>query len=189
MKDSDKKIYSVISISVLIAGALFVFINLVMPAMDEVKVMRGERDAVVASYADAQNTLSYIKSLKNTYNTIPDARNAVSSFIPSSNNVSDLVSQIYGLSKVAGVNINSIYFKDAPPELPAGNKVQPIPAPYGTVTATMAMNGSYENIKSFVKMLETNIRLIDPVSLTLSGGGSVSPVLDGTLVVNSYYQP
>ncbi len=189
MKESQSKFYSVLAISVLFAGALFIFVEMVMPDVDEIKILRGQRDSSIIAYNNTLSNVDHIKKLKAAYDSLSGARASLNSFIPSSDDTSDLVNQLNGLAKLNNLSVASINFKNEVPELPPGETAAPIPAPNGTVAATMRLSGYYENIKTFIAMIETNIRLIDTVSISISGGGSTSPILDCTLVAKAYYQP
>jgi Tfp pilus assembly protein PilO len=190
MRESTKKLYSLIAVLSLFGGTLYVFVSFVMPSMDERQVLRGEKSGQEQIYTDDQNTANNINQLMQTYASFADAQNNVSNLLPLSDLTPELMNQINGLAKINKVLIDGINFEYRLPEVLPPEAKRPLLAPYATTISTIHFHGAYADIRSFVSMLGNNVRLMDVISLSLSGGGTAkSPVLDGVLVVNSYYQP
>lgn len=90
---------------------------------------------------------------------------------------------------------NSLYITNFAPKTEDKNKVIPQSGPdaYNTTEVDFDVTGSYLNMKQFIKSLEENIRPINIIAISITGGGEISStnpteVLRFSIRANIYYK-
>lgn len=89
--------------------------------------------------------------------------------MPSGPDVAGAVAQVYGIAQNNGMTVTSIGI--SPPRATvrtAGNATSTLLKAEGTIALTIAGSGSYEALKGFLSQLETNIRVFDVTSLSIT---------------------
>lgn len=179
----------------LFAATLIVYFNLIVPANDdeqEVKAQVISRQEFIDSQKAA---ISQVQKLINSYKGEGDFQNAVSSILPSFPDLAGAFSQISGLIQINKILMQSMAVGTATnhEDSTSGAKdkqFQQIAAkPYSSVDFQFRMVGTYENFKSFMKNLETNIRIFDVKRIDMQPSGKPNQdVYIYDLTVSAYYQ-
>lgn len=176
-------------------------------------VEKNQIDTEIAGYDRAlaqAKTLSELKrNLLEKYNSIPaDQRERIEKFLPRNLDTVRLTIEIDNIAKQNGIALSGFSYAtievdsttDAnevdgallPSEEGAGQSNESLlgdsietNAGYSAINMSFTANGTYENMKDFLEALETNLRLTDVMSLSISGeeGNSIS----SSIVIKTYW--
>ncbi len=186
MKASTKRFSSILLAILMFIGSLFIYSSLILPAYSDIKSLRTE----VASRLELVNkneiSIQQVQKLLSEYQDIAKIQETTSLILPPEQNVPQAVNQINGLSKISNLAIEllSVQQLAVKPSTQAG-----LVRGLGTLRFNFRLAGSYEGFKAFLQALETNINLMDLVTLKIES--STKPAKGGfsfTMVVDTYYQ-
>ncbi len=210
MKQETKRLSSIIIAALILAGALVVYFEFIIPAYTNLQLVKGQEEGETTLYANEQQIASKVKSLLVAYQNDASSSQAVAMALPVGPDVSGALAQIYGIATnanlaVQGVQIStqavqasaalvapSVSGNQLTTAAAAGSIVQPV----GTVTFQVTGSGSYESFKSFLQGLETNIRIFDvtaislqpsPIATTKTQAGNAD-MFNYTITAATYYQ-
>lgn len=187
MKASSKRILSILTAILMIIASLFVYSSLIRPVYSEIKNLRAE----VAGRLDLINrnkaSIEQVQKLLSEYQSISQAQEITSLVLPSEQNISRAVNQVVGLADLNGLFIELL----AVQQLAIKPSAQPnLVKGVGVLRFNLRLAGSYENFKSFIKNLETNVNLMDLVNLKIEAATKTraGDSFSYTMVIDSYYQ-
>ncbi len=187
MKASNKRILSILTAVFMIIASLFVYSSLIRPAYSEIKNLRSE----VAGRLDLINrnkaSIEQVQKLLSEYESISQAKEMTSLVLPSEQNISQAVNQIVSLISLNGLSAELLAVQQlaikpsAQPNLVKGT---------GTLRFNLRLAGGYENFKTFLQNLETNINLMDLANLKIEQGvkTKAGDSFSYTMIIDSYYQ-
>ncbi len=152
---------------------------------DGVKAIRIKKSSYNAALASAQNLESRRDDLTKKYNTVaPEEHQKLEALLPNNVDNIKLVLELETLAKKYGLLIESPKLETKSVEtldLPTNSAGQAIRAsgdsslpsslPYGTFTLDFTVRATYANAKLLLSDIEHNLRLIEPVSITLKVPG------------------
>ena len=194
---SSARVLSMFLFSALIfVAALYVLFGLDMPQWQNVQASRyqvAERQAVRDHLMDLVN--QFRQEVAQFANL--DAQIAlISNTLPSSMNIPELLATMETMTGTNHVSLDQITFtsvsaNQVPVTAPATAPGAPI-APSKTMTVTVSISGSgdYSSVKDFLNALETEQRLIDVSTFTLSPlpvTGNRTPVFAFRVDAKAYY--
>ena len=202
MNQSSKRLFSVLLAFLFLMAAIVVFFDLVQPEYDVAKNLQAQQIGEQNYLTSQTATVKQVQTVMNAYRN--DSQNSanVDLAMPSGEDVAGALAQIQGIAENTGITVTSI--SATPPQV----KVAQTPAaaaatstqlmkPLGSFTFTLAASGSYEQFKSFLQDLETNIRIFDVQAVTLQQGSAASvsgktpathDIFNYTVTVATYYQ-
>jgi len=186
MKQSSKRLTSSILALLFLVGSFLVFFEFIQPTYATVLQAKGTRAASEALLAQEQTAVSQAKQLLSQYENDSTAESNLALAMPSGPDVSGALAQIYGIATNNSIVVTNLSI--SPPTVPpqaavaasvggvegAASVVQPI----GTISFQMNGTGSYENLKTFLSELETNIRIFDLTALSIQP--FISSAVSGT---------
>lgn len=186
MKSSAKRLYVSLGSLVFIAGALYVYATLIRPEFSEIQALRGERQAQSVLLADYKTTIEETNRVLAKYESVSALQEIFSEVVPPNENIPSLLNQVYGLASLSNVLVDSIEFQYLPiKSVSAGSLIRPL----GTLRVSATCVSGYEDMKSFISSLETNVRLMNVDVINISEGATgEDPMLAYTLTVDAYYQ-
>lgn len=193
MRASTKRFISLL-LSLLLAGlAVVAYVSFLNPVFDEVTALRGKISAESELLANQNAAVQKFKNLLDLYKDQYQALDkTLSSALPTKEDVPAVVNQIQALSRVSSLALQSVTFKYVALKPSGKPGAFTLVKPIGTLSITLQLAGSYENLKSFLRALETNIRVMDVSSLKIDSvrkGEAVVPNLFlYTMEVATYYQ-
>lgn len=186
MKSSTKRFYSLIAGLILLIGALFVYSSLIQPTYDEIQELRGQRQAKLDLLNDYKATADALNSLLEKYKNVSDLQNTLSMSLPIGEKAPEVFNQLQGMAIGNNMRIDSLAFQYL--AIDYGEKTSLL-KPMGTLRMAMKMVGGYGDLKKFLETVETNIRILDVVILSIDGGAtSRNPTLNYNLVLDTRYQ-
>lgn len=211
MKQTSKRFYSMIAGLVFLAAALIVYFEFIQPAYDEAQSAKSSYAAEQTFISAQQTTIKQVEDLISSYEGQSRVQDAVSSALPTEEDVAGAVAQLYGLATQSALSLQSLSVvvnvapisQQAQLALPSAAAAGPLSfqsleKPVGTIAIQMKLSGQYENLKQFVSLLGTNIRIFDVKTLSVepvispqgTGPGKVpaQTTYNFSLSVTTYYQ-
>ncbi len=192
MRTSSKRILSIGLSLLFFIGILLVYGTLIRPAMSAV----GKTRSLVASketlFNNQKNAVAQVQDLVSQYQNAATLQETVGLAIPIGSHVTDAMGQLYAVAKQASVSLQSFGVHSLPLEVTKEALVKRL----GKIEVNLAVQGSYENIKTFLRYLETNVRVatITSMQFTPLASGFIQNIAQGSdnytlnLVVQLYYQ-
>lgn len=187
MRASSYRLLSILGSLALLVAALLVYTNMVVPAYNQVQMMRGEQVGIQETITQDKAAVSTVQNLVGQYQTESQLEDNISQILPTDPDVPDVVNQIQGLASANTLTLQSLAIQYLPIQAVSS---QELIDPVGTIQLNISLSGQYDNFKSFLQGLETNIRLMDVSSIHIDGGGSTTGNgnLSYSLIVDTYYQ-
>jgi len=187
MKESNKRMLSLLAAFVLFLVSLFIFSSFVKPTFLEVRDLREqlktERDRLNAQknastamdnfYADYNKNAASIKSLLETA-------------LPGGKDVPQSVFQVQSLSYASGLKLRSFSVELANVASGGEKAGASLIKKVEKIEMDVKLSGKYESFKNFLKALETNVKLTDVKSIDISTATGGDLVFG--LKLNAYYQ-
>ncbi|MEK7181245.1 MAG: hypothetical protein AAB738_02845 [Patescibacteria group bacterium] len=200
MKQSAKRLISMILSLALMVVAFVVFFNLTQPIYQDIQSEKGVQVAK-QSFVDSKKTAikqvqNLIKSFKEDAD-LQSAQAAVQISFPNNPDLTGALVQLSGLASLDHLNIQSINIADTPASqtqisssLGESSQGQNIfSKPFSRITFTLGIIGSYDDFKNFLKKIETNTRIFDVTGIGVSPLAKIgSAVYTYSLQVVAYYQ-
>jgi hypothetical protein len=204
MKQETKRLSSIIIAALIIAAALVVYFEFIIPAYTSLQLVKGQEESETTLYANEQQVVSKVKSLLTTYQNDASSSQSVAMVLPVGPDVSGALAQIYGIATNANVTIQgteistqAVQAVTAPATtVGAAAAAGSIVKPTGTVSFQVTGYASYESFKSFLQGLETNIRVFDVTTISLQPAAITATktqaantdMFNYTITVVTYYQ-
>ena len=180
MKQTTKRFLSLIISFVLFTATLIVYFNLILPVNSEQQAIKAQAMGR-QNFVDSQKSaISQVTNLINSYKGEGKLQDVISSILPSSPDLAGAFSQISGLIHV-NQNISSAANPSAVPQ----SFVKPI----GSVDFQVKITGTYEDFKSFLKNVETNIRIFDIKKIDVQPAAKPNQdIYTYDITITTYYQ-
>ncbi len=186
MKDSSLRFYISVGSLSLFVGSLIIYSTMVSPALNDIQQLRGQRAAQQEAYDKYKNTIEETNRAIAKYQSIAEIGKALSEVVPLKEETPSLMNQLYGLAKLTNIIVGSFEIQYMPLEANTGAKVL---KPTAIVRVMVKCSGKYEDIKSYLRAIESNARLIDVYSFDVSEGAKKgNDELQYTIIVDAYYQ-
>lgn len=162
-----------------------VYSSLVIPVYKEIQILRGERAAKAALVQEENEAVVAVSRLLEKYPSISGLRQTIDLTLPGEEEVAGVVNQIGGITTSNGMLLNSLSVK--PLSVVVDKKRADVIKPVGSMRIVTEMAGGYDALKAFLQALETNIRIMDIYSLSVSRGGTDGPY-EYQMEIDTYYQ-
>lgn len=197
MKQSAKRFISSVVSLLFIVGSFVTFFNFVQPAYREVLDLKGTLASLESFKTEQDAAVKDIQALVGTYNNSQEVRDTVSLALPLSPSLAEAVAQVNGL--VVNNNLSAQSYGLSPISEPVlteevrrqlgtgleGIVVQPV----SPINFNIRLTGSYEDFKSFLAQLQTNVRVFDVKIITIQPAAQPDENLYFyDLTVATYYQ-
>ncbi len=193
MKQTTKRFLSLLISFVLFVASLIVYFNLIVPAGDEEQKVKAQAISRENFVKSQQAAISQVQKLISSYKGEGKLRDVVSSILPLSPDLAGAFAQLSGLAQVNKLSIQNVTVsipvnQNARVNNNASGTVQ-LAKPFGSVDFQIKIMGSYGDFKSFLRNLETNIRIFDVKKITLESPSKPNQEVYGyDLTVETYYQ-
>lgn len=208
MKQETKRLSSLIIAALILAAALVVYFEFIVPAYTNLEAIKGQEESEATLYANETQIVNQGKSLLAAYQSDASSSQSVAMALPVGQDVSGALAQIYGIAANTGITIQqtgiSVQAVQAitPQGTAAGSQIANAAAagsvikPTGTVSFQIGGSGSYESFKNFLQGLETNIRIFDVTAVSLQPDAILATKTQAanqdmftyTMTVVTYYQ-
>lgn len=179
MKQTTKRFISMIVGLVLLVSSLVLYFEFIQPAYEGSQEIKSQQLSRQAFLGGEQATIKRVQELIDAYQGQSEIQDAVSLAFPVIADEAGALAQIYGLARINGLGVQSVSISAAGvqnvPVLSGGQQESfgfSLRRPIGTVDFRVKMTGSYEDLKSFLSMLESNIRIFDVEALAIQQVGA-----------------
>lgn len=212
MKQSSKRLTSMLLALLFLTSAFLIFFDLIQPAYGDLQKKKGQEVSAQAFLVQERQTIAQAKKLIDQYANESTAADNLSLSMPSGKNLAGALAQIYGIAQNNGIVVQAIgvslpaiaaaQSQQAKIQGQSGNVTAPltlnqIVKPAGTISLQVTAAGSYENLKAFLAGLEANLRVFDVINLGIQsaplvaggrGGGAAQNFFMYAMTVATYYQ-
>jgi len=193
MKQSTKRFVSIIISLIFVVGAIVVYFDFVEPAYEGAQNVKAEVLSNDNFLGGQRVAIKKVQDIISSYEGRLEVQQAVSMALPTTEDASNAVIQLDGLVQSNGLALQSAVVSSA--GVGAARSAATSSAlsrPLGTLSFRLSLAGAYENFKSFLSELESNIRIFDVTSLIIqapqaAAKGSVQ-IYNYDLIISSYYQ-
>lgn len=155
----------------------------VQPELAEVQRIRSEQQVVEDAISKAREVIRLRDELLGRYNSIdPAAIDKIRKFLPAGSALSNLFIDLDTIAAQAGIRITTLSFieSDAPPTN--------LPGVGNALSIKLGVTGSYDQFRSFLGLIEKNLRLIDAVEIKLGKTEEKSNEISFDIMLKAYYQ-
>lgn len=204
MKQETKRLSSIIIAALILAGALVVYFEFIIPAYANLQLVKGQEESEATLYSNEQQIVSKVKSLLVTYQSEASSSQSVAMALPVGPDVAGALAQVYGIATNANVSVQGTQISTqavqavttAATTVSTAAAAGSIVKPTGTVSFQITGTASYESFKSLLQGLETNIRIFDVTAISLQPAAvagtktqAANPdMFNYTITVVTYYQ-
>ena len=190
MKASSKRILSILASGFFFIMAVVIYALFIRPEYDNVQRLRSEVASRMQALEQQKDVVKQIQRLLQEYQGVARLQETLSLALPQESGVAEALNQLNGAAQIGGLAIQSAGVQSL--------AIRPSSAPIksakgiGTLRFNAKISGDYDQIKRFLQMLETNIRLMDVKSLKIESG--VDPTQKSVqkylynITVDAYYQ-
>jgi len=171
----------------MLIGSIFVYSSLIRPTYSQIKDLRAEKASRLDFIAKNEAYIQQIQKALREYQDSKNITETTSLILPLNQDLASRVNQIAGMSSNNKLILELLSVQ----QLPIKPSNQPIIKGIGVLRFNLQLMGSYENFKSFLQALETNITLIDLIDLKISQAAQAKAAENNfryTMVVDTYYQ-
>ncbi len=198
MRQSTKRLLSSALALIFIVAAFIIFFSLIKPVYEDAQRMKGEEMSRKLFVDNQKKVVEKIKKLINDYKGEEKIQEVASLVLPSNPDVAGALAQINNLAKVNNLNPQGFSItvpslqNIAPTQSSKGEQAgiaAMISRPVGLLNIQTRLSGSYGDFKTFLKQLETNIRILDIKNLQMGQAGKPNQdVYSYDITVVTYYQ-
>lgn len=188
MRVSTKRILSILVGLVFLMGAVFVYIGLIRGEMTAVGETRNLLASKEALFANQEAAVNQVKDLINEFKNFTQLQGTADRAIPDGASTVSALRQLEAIGRTAGAVITGLDFSTPTPSSRGAPGATSVVKRLHTLEAKVRVEGPYANLKQFVKLLETSVRVANVTRLNYSPGGVASSGDSLSLEVDMYYQ-
>ena len=159
---------------VLIVASFLLYFDFIAPAYVTVQALKGKVASGQQSLDVESKVITQAQNLIAQYKNETQTQQLLDIALPTGPDVVGALAQIYGLATANSITVQSVGVStpSAPKVSTKANASSTLVEPLGSLTLQFTGGGSYENFKTFLGQLETNLRIFDLQSLTISPNSS-----------------
>ncbi len=176
---------------ILFTSALVVYFNFIVPANEEGQQIKSRYISRQNFIESQKSAISQVQKLVQSYEGQGQVQDVISSIVPPSIDAAGAFAQISGITEINKLLIQGITVS-IPVEQsvsPTSTAVNPLVKPLGSFDFQIRMVGTYENFKSFLGNLETNIRIFDIKRIDIQAAAKPNQdVYSFDITATTYYQ-
>lgn len=177
---------------VMIAAAVMLFFNFIQPAYSEAQSVRSEQLSRQEFINTQKDVIQQAQALIQEYQGQRELQDQISYVLPLNPDVAGALLQLNSLALANGLRPDT--FSIAAPSAQAivasavtGGSEDLLAKPIGQVDFQLRVTSSYEAFKRFLSQIETNMRIFDMKSLSVSPVGRTNSYTFD-ITVTTYYQ-
>ena len=188
MRISTKRILSILVGLLFLISTLLVYFGLIQGEITAVGEVRGLLASKEALFVNQEMAVNQVRDIINESKNFIQLQGTVSRAIPDGASTVSALRQLEAAGRTAGAIITELNFSTPAPSSRRVPGASSVVKQLRTLEVNIRAGGPYANLKQFVKLLETSVRVANVTRLSyapdgLAGlGGSVS------LNVEMYYQ-
>lgn len=152
---------NLILILIFILGITLVIFEIITPLYTEIATVGVEIRNKQSDLAKAKIIVEKIDALNTKYSSMTDEITQINNLLPADKNLPEIIATIESLASANGVNLQSVSFQSQKTTGENLNNIETF-LDYNSLGVQLNANvGAYENLKSFIKAIENNLRLLD----------------------------
>jgi len=192
MRQTNKRFISSLFSLLLIISSFVVLFYLIMPAYDKIDKKRAEKASQEVFLENQKKVVGQVEAMVAAYRGQDNLQSVISAVLPDNPDVAGVIASVQGLIDASKLRSQSYSITVNQPQaqnlaLAAENKNSLVKM-VGSVTVQFKLTGTYEDFKSFLKDLETNIRIMDLRTLAVSQAVKGQDIYLFDLSVTAYFQ-
>jgi Tfp pilus assembly protein PilO len=160
---------------VFVVGAFVVFFDFIRPAYEEAQSVRSDQLSRKSFVETQRAAIEQVKRLIETYQEESTLQETVSAALPLRADVSNALAQISSIAANNSVGLQSFTITSPAAQATTANGGRDerggLVKPVGTLTFQVKFVGSYDAFKSFLRDVETNIRILDVRNISFQPAG------------------
>ncbi|MBI5732498.1 type 4a pilus biogenesis protein PilO [Candidatus Jorgensenbacteria bacterium] len=186
---STKRILSIGLAVLFLIGALVVYSTIIRGTAKSID----EQRAIVASkqnlYDNQNNAVEQVQKLIAQFKGLKVLQDAISLAVPSGEETIGALREIEAIARQSNVNVSGVGFEAIVPKASTKSFIKKL----GILNITLTLSGGYNDLKRFLQLLETSVRVANVNSFKFKPGvperGRTGPVFDSlNISVEMYYQ-
>jgi Tfp pilus assembly protein PilO len=180
---------------VFLAGAVAIFFFYTSPAYDAMQALTAQNAQYNAALDKATQLQQIKQTLLSRYQSFdPNALTRLTTMLPDQVDNIRLILDLDNLAGVYGMSLQNVDISS--PDSQNGSVVSSIAdasQPYDSLTIDFSTRGTYQQFTQFLTALESSLRLVDLVSLSIAPAGTTQPGSAGqplyvyTMTVQTYW--
>src|SRR3990167_2197727 len=187
MKGSSKRaLVILISVSLLIVSVT-IYSYFIKPLYGEIYNLKTKEIGLSETYATYESLNNQFQNILEQYQNSGELQNQLSIILPSELNAPYALGQVIGIAKLNNLEIQTLTIKPLTIISAKNNSSDDLVKDIGTLRISARFSGTYENFKSFLKGIETNIMISNTSDFKIEGQ-SATPLLLFTGSIDTYYQ-
>lgn len=182
-----------------LVAAFILYFDFVSPAYNDMQALKGKKSSEQDLVSQESKTVQQIQKLIAAYQNENQVQDAIALSLPSRQDISGALTQIYGIAAVNNISFQSVNVSVSSVVSNAGSSTIATNAsssllikPLGSISFAVAAIGSYEDFKNFLSEIETNVRIFDVKSLSVQpvsqSGSGIRDAFNYNLTIVAYYQ-
>ncbi|MEK7086673.1 MAG: hypothetical protein AAB935_00245 [Patescibacteria group bacterium] len=185
MKPSTKRVLSIGLSGLFLIAVLIVYGNFIRPELVRIDKKRAAVLSKEALFNNQKTAVLGVQKLISQFQSVSRLQETVSLAMPLDENVTQALNQLQAIGKnsqasVVSFAINPLSFEPTR---------EPLVKRLGVLETDLVLQGSYESLKSFLKYLETNVRVANVKNFRIGPGSSQSQDFYSlVLKAEMYYQ-
>lgn len=190
MKASIKRTVSLMGSVAFLVAAMMIYSLFIRPEYKLINELRGMFIAKSNLLAEQQSIISQVQNLLAQYQGSASIQQAVSLALPTKEEAAGIFSQLQALAQANDLTIEVFGVQNQPTKSVNNSRgVTNVVKDLGVVQTLLKISGSYNDFKNFLQGVETNIRVMDLVSLKMDKVNHANAsFFIYNLVLNTYYQ-
>ena len=188
MKQATKRFVSILGSMMLVVGAFVTYFYFIQPIYEEAQVLKAEIFARQNFIDRQRSAIEQVSALIKTYQGERGLQDVISMALPLEPDRAGALAQIYGIPTNERLDVSSVSFAvsgarrslDGTSPVGAG-----LIKPLGNLRVTVQFRGAYEDFKRFLEIIETNIRIFNVESVSISPAAEADAEGE-TVNVNSF---
>ncbi len=182
MKVSSKRIIIIILTASFLTGSVVVYKFLTKPAYEEILNLRGKISSLEETFDYYRSLKEQADNLLSQYRDLASIENQFSLILPSNPDISYVIGQINGLAGLSGIELQSINVRS----LAIKPSSQKMAKGLGVLRLELRLAGGYDGFKYFLKSVENNLMISDPISFRIEKQAKSELLYAAT--IDTYYQ-
>lgn len=163
-------------------GTVILYVSYIRPELAVIDTLRSENLSKQKQKTENEQVVKKAKEIIAKYQNETGLKDTASLALPVGENVPGALAQINAIVKNSGVSLTNMSFKIA--GLQKSTKLYA--KRMGNLEVTAEAQGSYDGIKSFIRMIESNVRVSNINTLAIVG--TDDDVYKASLMFTMYYQ-
>ena len=173
-----------------LVAAMMIYSLFIRPEYELVNELRGMFIAKSNLLTEQQSIISQVQSLLAQYQGSASIQRAVSLALPTKEEAAGIFSQLQALAQANDLTIEVFGLQSQPTKSVNNSRgAINVVKDLGVLQASLKVSGGYDNFKNFLQGVETNIRVMDLISLKMEKVNRANGnFFIYNLVLNTYYQ-